>query len=157
MTLSYWHLAHNQQEFQAEFCHSCINFDPAQGDFTMKGKPTDLNQCHYFYTDAAGKCWNYQDRQQPRPEPLIKDEYSVQDFIELREKSLQLSVYAELKRRGIARDEAKDIVRTAFDTDKNGWDETLSDATKNALVQVKLPLHPPDKQGPPESPSMPDS
>ena len=110
-------------------------------------------------TPSLGRawCWNYQDRQQPRPEPLIKDEYSVQDFIELREKSLQLSVYAELKRRGIARDEAKDIVRTAFDTDKNGWDETLSDATKNALVQVKLPLHPPDKQGPPESPSMPDS
>ncbi len=52
-----------QLEFQQEYCPSCFRFDPAKNDFQEKGHQNDPNDCKSHWTDIAGQCWNYQERE----------------------------------------------------------------------------------------------
>lgn len=52
-----------QSEFQKEYCPSCFYFDPEKNDFKEKGHQNDPDNCKNHWTDIAGQCWNYQERE----------------------------------------------------------------------------------------------
>jgi len=51
-----------QTEFQQEFCPSCFRFDLEKKCFKEKGHTNNPENCKHHWTDIAGQCWNYQER-----------------------------------------------------------------------------------------------
>lgn len=48
-----------REEFQREFCASCVEFDQKKKRFREKGRDYFPEDCKWHYTDMAGQCHNF--------------------------------------------------------------------------------------------------
>jgi hypothetical protein len=67
-----------QIEFQLEHCISCIHFDPEKQDFEEKSHLNNPEDCKYHWTDIAGQCWNYREREEAKKAMALVQEAARQ-------------------------------------------------------------------------------
>jgi len=67
-----------QIEFQLEHCISCFHFDPEKQDFEEKSHPNNPEDCKYHWTDIAGQCWNYREREEAKKAMALVQEAARQ-------------------------------------------------------------------------------
>ena len=83
-----------QIEFQLEHCVSCIHFSQEKQDFEEKGHSNNPEDCKYHWTDIAGQCWNYREREEAKKATAL-----IKEAAQKRKENPVIVLPSDLKRR----------------------------------------------------------